>query len=344
MGVMMAEADVNVLIALPFPSEMVERLRSVSPRLNIRVEPARDPDEIPEQALQEAEILYTARAIPDPEKAPELRWIQFHYAGIDHAVDHPLVRSGSVQVTTLSGAAVTQMAEFALMSMLAMGRRLLSMIEDKKQIEWADDRFERFSPIELRDSTVGIVGYGSIGREIARLCRAFGAEVLAVKRDLMHLEDGSYLEEGMGDPRAELVNRIYPPQAVASMAALCDFLVVTVPLTAETRGMIGKKVLAEMPDTAHLIDISRGGVVDHGALIEALQERAIAGAALDVYPVEPLPGGSPLWKMPNVILSPHVAGASPRYYEKATDLFATNLRRYLAEQPLLNIYDPDRGY
>lgn len=340
----MAEPDIHVLIALPFPPPLVERLRSVSPRLEVRVEPARDPDEIPTEALQEAEILYTARAIPDPEQVPELRWIQFHYAGIDHATDHPLVRSESVQITTLSGAAVSQMAEFALMSMMALGRHLLRMIEDKSKAEWSADRFQRFSPIELRDSTVGIVGYGSIGREIARLCRAFGAEVLAVKRDLMHLEDESYLDEGMGDPRAELVNRIYPPQAVASMAALCDFLVITVPLTAETRGMIGAKVLAEMPATAYLIDISRGGIVDHGALIEALQEGAIAGAALDVYPVEPLPTGSPLWKMPNVVLSPHVAGASPRYYEQATDLFATNLRRYLAEEPLLNIYDPDRGY
>jgi phosphoglycerate dehydrogenase-like enzyme len=141
-----------------------------------------------------------------------------------------------------------------------------------------------------------------------------------------------------------LVNRIYPPEAVASMSGLCDFLVVTVPLTPETRGMIGAKVFKELKEGAFVIDISRGGVVDHGAMIEALQSARLAGAALDVYPVEPLPDSSPLWEMPNVILSPHVAGASPRYYEKAADMFATNLRRYLADQPLLNLYDPDRGY
>jgi len=99
-----------------------------------------------------------------------------------------------------------------------------------------------------------------------------------------------------------------------------------------------------LKEGAFVIDISRGGVVDHGAMIEALQSARLAGAALDVYPVEPLPDSSPLWEMPNVILSPHVAGASPRYYEKAADMFATNLRRYLADQPLLNLYDPDRGY
>lgn len=344
MGGVMAESDVNVLITVPFPDAMIERIRAVSPRLHVTVSPAREGEEIPDEILQEAEVLYTARALPDPSRAPELRWVQFHYAGIDHVIEHPLIRSDSVRVTTLSGAAVTQMAEFALMAMLALGRHLLLMIADKQAMRWAEDRFERFSPLELRDSTVGIVGYGSIGREISRLCRAFDADVLAVKRDLMHLEQDHYVEEGRGDPGAELVNRIYPPEAVASMASLCDFVVITVPLTPETRGMIGAKVFKEMKGTSYLIDMSRGGVVDHGALIEALQEGRIAGAALDVYPVEPLPDSSPLWSMDNVILSPHVAGASPRYYEKAADLFATNLRRYLAEQPLLNLFDPDRGY
>lgn len=340
----MAESDVQVLITVPFPDPLVERLSSVSPRLKIHVHSARDGEVLPDDMLQETEVLYTARALPEPDRAPELRWVQFHFAGIDHVADHPLVQSDRIQVTTLSGAAVSQMTEFVFMGILALGRRLLRMLEDKSEKRWAEDRFERFSPLELRDSTVGIVGYGSVGREVARLARAFGAEVLAVKRDLMSLEQDEYMEEGLGDPKAELVNRIYPPQAVGSMADLCDFLVVCLPLTAETRGMIGSKVFEQMKEASYLIDISRGGVVDHGALIEALQEGQIAGAALDVYPVEPLPEGSPLWDMPNVILSPHVAGASPRYYERAADLFATNLRRYLSEQRLLNLYDPERGY
>jgi phosphoglycerate dehydrogenase-like enzyme len=340
----MAESEVNVLITVPFPDAMLQRIRAVSPRLHLTVSPARDGEELPDAALQEAEVLYTARALPDPSRAPELRWVQFHYAGIDHVAEHPLVRSDSIRITTLSGAAVTQMAEFAVMAMLALGRRLLRMVADQRAGRWAEDRFDRFSPVELRESTVGIVGYGSIGREIARLSRAFGADVLAAKRDLMHLEQDHYVEEGRGDPNAELVQRIYPPEAVPSMASLCDFVIITAPLTSETRGMIGAKVFKEMKEDAYLIDLSRGGVVDHGALIEALQEGKIAGAALDVYPVEPLPESSPLWSMDNVILSPHVAGASPRYYEKAAELFAANLRRYLAEQPLLNLYDPDRGY
>lgn len=341
---MMAEADIEVLITVPFPGPLVERLKSVSPRLHIHQVQARATEDLPKDLLQDTEILYSARALPEPDQVPELRWVQFHFAGLDHVADHPLLRSEGVRITTLSGAAVTQMAEFALMAILSLGHQLLPVLEDQAAHQWTDNRFEKYVPVELRDSTVGIVGYGSIGREVARLCRAFGAEVLAVKRDLMQLDQERYAEEGQGDPTAELVNRIYPPEAVASMSGLCDFLVVTVPLTPETRGMIGAKVFKELKEGAFVIDISRGGVVDHGAMIEALQSARLAGAALDVYPVEPLPDSSPLWEMPNVILSPHVAGASPRYYEKAADMFATNLRRYLADQPLLNLYDPDRGY
>jgi len=128
------------------------------------------------------------------------------------------------------------------------------------------------------------------------------------------------------------------------MASECDFLVLTVPLTPETRGLVNAKVFESMKDTAYLIDVSRGGVVDQGALVEALREETIAGAALDVYPVEPLPESSPLWELPNVILSPHVAGTSGQYLERAADLFAENLRRYVANEPLLNRYDSKRGY
>jgi phosphoglycerate dehydrogenase-like enzyme len=149
---------------------------------------------------------------------------------------------------------------------------------------------------------------------------------------------------GLGDPGAGLPERLYPPQALRSMAAECDFLVVTAPLTDETRGIVDRRVFQNMKPTAFLVDLSRGGVVDHGALVEALTEKRIAGAALDVYPVEPLPESSPLWEMPNVVISPHVAGASADYMERATALFAENLRRYVNDEPLLNRFDPSRGY
>lgn len=336
-------ADVPVLITLPFPAPLVERLQAVSPRLKIHVHPAQKASDLPADLLPDIEILYTHRALPDPESVPNLRWIQFHFAGIDHVEQHPLLDS-QVQITTLSGAAMSQVAEFTLMCLLALGHRLPGIMADKPKKRWADDRFDRFRPLELRGSTVGLVGYGSVAREVARLCRALGASVLATKRDLMHPQDEGFSIQGLGDPQAELVDRLYPPQALPSMVSLCDFVVVTVPLTPETRGLIGKRVLSEMKPTAYLIDVSRGGVVDHGALVEALTEKRIAGAALDVYPIEPPPENSPLWDLPGLMLTPHIAGASGRYYDRAIDLFAENLERYLVGQPLLNLYSPKRGY
>lgn len=340
----MAETEVNVLVAVNFPDALIERLRAVSPRLNVRAFPARSPEDVPAEVLQDTEVLYTSRMLPEPEQVPELRWIQFHFAGVDHVVDRALLHADEVMVTTLSGAAASQMAEYAMMAILALGRKALDMVEDRQAKRWAEDRYERFSPKDLRDSTVGVLGYGSVGREVARLAKAFGAKVLATKRDLMAPAESDYRLEGLGDPEGDLADRLYPPEATGSMLSECDFAVVTVPLTAQTRGMVNDKILKRMPKGAYLVDVSRGGVVDHGALVEALNEGRLGGAALDVFPVEPLPETSPLWEMPNVLISPHVAGASPRYAEQAVDLFAANLRRYLADQPLLNLYQSERGY
>lgn len=335
--------EINVLITLPYPEPMLARLQAVSPKLAFHVHPARMPEELPEELLPQIEILYTIDTLPPRESVPNLSWIQFHLAGIDHIRNNPLLRS-KVQVTTMSGAAMPQMAEFALMSILALGRRLPLMMLDKTNKLWAEDRLKRFRPLDLRGSTVGIVGYGSVGREVARLCRAFGARILAVKRDLKKLEDTGFNPEGLGDPKADLVDRMYPPQALRTMAPECDFLVITVPLTRDTRGLVGEEVISSMKPTAFLIDLSRGGVVDHGTLITALNDEKLAGAALDVYPLEPLPEKSPLWNIPNVILSPHVAGASSNYYQQATELFSANLQRYIEGQSLLNLFDAKIGY
>jgi phosphoglycerate dehydrogenase-like enzyme len=335
--------EINILITLPFPEELLERLKALSPRIEVKVHLARTSEELHVDLLENIEVLYTSRVIPDLEDVPNLRWIQLHNAGVHRVMDHPALRSG-VQVATLSGVSAPTMAEYALMAMLSLGRRIQLMIQDKGSKRWAEDRIERFMPIELRGSTVGIVGYGSVGREVARVCHNFGAKIVAIKRDLKTLDDEGYSLSGLGDPKADLVERLYPPQAVASMASLCDFLVISVPITSETRGMIGDKVLKMMKPRSFLIDLSSGGVVDHGALVEALNEGRIAGVALDVYPVEPLPESSPLWEMKNVLLSPHVAGSSLQYYELAIDCFAENMKRYLSGQTLLNLFVPERGY
>jgi len=330
-------------MTLPFPEELLEQLKALSSRIQVVVQPVKDVEELSEDLLADVDVLYTSRFIPELEDMPNLRWVQLHNAGINHVADHAILRS-KIQVTTLSGVSAPSMAEYALMVILSLGRRLPLMLEDKVAKVWSTERGERFMPKELRDSTVGIVGYGSVGREIARLCRSFGANLLASKRDLRVLDDEGYSLPELGDSKAELVERLYPPQAIASMASLCDFLVISVPLTSKTRGLVNEKVFTEMKPSSYLIDLSNGGVVDHGALVEALTENKIAGAALDVYPIEPLPEGSPLWDMPNVLLSPHVAANSPKYFAMAIDCFAENMKRFLSDQPLLNLFQAERGY
>jgi phosphoglycerate dehydrogenase-like enzyme len=160
----------------------------------------------------------------------------------------------------------------------------------------------------------------------------------------MHPEDRGYVPEGMGDPEGEFTRRLYPPEALRSMVHECDFVVVTVPLTPATRNLVDASVISAMRSTAFLVDVSRGGIVDHAALISALQNRKIAGAALDVFPEEPLPADSPLWKLNNVILTPHISGNTPYYDERAVELFAENLHRYLAGLPLYNRIQLDMGY
>jgi phosphoglycerate dehydrogenase-like enzyme len=327
---------VEVLITVNFSEALVKQLAEISSRLHLQVLVANQSQDIPAEAWERAEVLYTHRVLPTPEEAPRLQWIQFHWAGADHAVDLPLLARPGLQATTMSGASASQMAEHAVMMMLALGHHLPDANALQRRSEWPAERWERFSPKELRGNTVGIVGYGSVGRQIARLLSAFGAQVLATKRDAMHPEDNGYIPEGQGDPTGDLVQRLYPPQALRSMLKLCDYVVVCTPLTAETRNLLGAEELAALKPGAYLVALSRGGIIDHNALLPLLRDQKIAGAALDVFPTEPLPADSPLWKLPNVIITPHVAGFSPEYDQRAVVLFAENLQRYLAGLPLYN--------
>lgn len=335
---------VEVLITLPFTEDLVNQLRGVSPRLKITVSKARKPEDIPDELWSQVEVLYTNNVIPTEEQAPKLRWVQFHWAGIDHILDAPILRRPEVVTTTLSGAAASKLAEYAVMMMLALGHRLPELMANQKKAEWPRDRWERFTPQELSESTVGIVGYGSIGRQIARLLHTFGSTILASKRNTMDPEDKGYIPEGQGDPAGDMVHRLYPPQAIRSMLKECDFVVITVPLTRETRKMLGAEELTALKPNAFLIDISRGGIVDQSALYSVLKDKRIAGAALDVFQEEPLPADHPFWKLSNVIITPHISGNTPYYDQRALALFSENLQRYLEGLPLYNVMNPERGY
>jgi phosphoglycerate dehydrogenase-like enzyme len=334
--------SIPVVVAMDFSDAIMERIRAVSPRLRIE----RHHPTVPDKAWHDAEIVYTLRNFPTVEQAPRLRWMQLHTAGIDHAAKAPILADAAdVEVTTTSGIHATILAEYCIMGMLAFEFRLPTMLEHQQRAEWSQQRFQIFAPRGLRGQTLGIVGYGAIGRELARLADQMGMKVLATKRDVMRpTDEDGYVEAGTGDPAGDIPLRIYPPQATASMARECDFLVVTLPLTAATRHSINAEVLKALKKTAVLINIGRGAVIDEAELISALAAERLRGAVLDVFEEEPLPTTSPLWNLPNVIISPHVAGVAVNYHDKAATLFIENLHRYLDNRPLLNRVVRERGY
>lgn len=340
----MSEGIFEVLSTIPFTETQQGVLQKISPQLHFTIQAARRPDEISNDQWARTEVLYTDRILPAVNLAPRLKWVQLHFTGIDFASDSPLVRRPGVITTHLSGAAVPQMAEYLLMMLLALGHRLPDAIANQQHAEWPRDRWERFSPRELRGSTVGLVGYGSVNREVARLLQGLEVTILAAKRNAMEPRDGGYTIPGLGDPDGNCFSRLYPFQALKSMLKDCDFVVVMVPLTPQSRSLMGAAELAAMKSTAYLIHAGRGGVVDQPALLEVLQDRRIGGAALDVFSEEPLPPASPFWKLPNVLITPHIGGISPNYLNRAVDLFATNLGRYVKGEPLFNQLDLDQGY
>lgn len=335
---------VEMLITLPLDNNLLEKIRQVSPFLKITQIVSRKVDEIPAEVLAKTEILYTDIVLPLETEVPNLRWIQFHWAGIEFILESPLLQKKNLKVTSLSGAAALQMAEYIMLMLLALGHRSQDLYASQLKAEWPRDRWERFMPFELRNSTVGIIGYGSIGREVARLLKPFNAQVLGVKRNVMNPQDEGYTIEGAGDPDGNLFTRLYPIEAIKSVLKVCDFAVVTLPLTPQTRGIIGCEELEAMKPTAYLVDACRGQVIDQNALLTTLQEKKIAGAALDVFSEEPLPANSAFWRLSNVIITPHISGASPYYDQRAVDLVIENLKRYFSGEPLLNLFRPELGY
>lgn len=341
---LMSDSPIEVLMTMQFSAEQVEKLKAVSSRLHVTVLPAIKPEEIPAEVWARTEVLYTDRVLPTPAQAPKLRFIQFHYAGVDYAAESPIMRKPDLVAATLSGAVSSQVAEWCVAMLLALGHRLPEMVALQAKSEWPQDRWAQFAPVELRGTTIGLVPYGSISREIARLLVPFGVNILAAKRNAMDPTDRGYMPEGLGDPEGNLFKRLYPIEALKSMLKECDFVVISLPLTPQTRGMIGAEELAAMKPGAFLVDCGRGGVIDHAALLQSLNEKHLAGAALDVFPQEPLPADSPLWKQHNVIISPHVAGISKDFNAHAAALFAENLRRYIDGAAIYNRFDIEKGY
>lgn len=334
---------INVLVTVNVDEALLEKLGEVSATLNIVHRPARTVTEIPPDVWDDVEILLTGSVLPDRETAPNLRWVQVASAGVDRFVTKALFEGGAVMLTNTSGMHAVTMGEQAIGMMIAHARELPRMLEDQVAHSWSGSG--PYTPALLRGATVGIVGYGSIGREVARLARAFGMEVLATKRDARNPAGGvEYVQPGTGDPDGTLCHRLYPAQALKSMLSECDHVVLLTPLTPETENLLDVETLAAMKPGAFLVNMARGGIVDEDALLAALESGALGGAAFDVFAEEPLLEDSPLWDAPNMIISPHMAGVQPDYMGHASDVFIENLQRYLSNRQLLNVVDMERGY
>jgi phosphoglycerate dehydrogenase-like enzyme len=230
-----------------------------------------------------------------------------------------------VLITRAGGVHVVPLAEFAIFGLLAFTKGLPRLLADK-----AERRWDHYPVVELAGATLLIVGLGSIGREVARLAKAFHMHVVAVNRT--------------GQPDVPHVDEVRPPRFLGDLLPIAHGVVLTPPLTQETRGMIDARAISRMRSGAIVVNVGRGGVVDEEALVEALEDGRLAGAALDVFSTEPLPKGSPLWRLPNVLISPHTAALSVHENERIVALFAENLRRYLRGDDLVNRVLPSLLY
>jgi len=330
---------VNILSPIQLEERHWEKVRQLSPRISLSLV---EGEARFLEALPEAEVVVIWPRPFDLSLAPRLKWIQLVSAGLERFVGHPIMES-DITITTASGIHATPIAEYVLASILAFSRRFRDIWRLQERREWPEDPWEILRGEELRGKTVGILGYGSIGREVGRLCKAFGMRVLATD-SAQEMEDRGYRPPGIGDPKGTLLDGLFPPSQLGEMVKECDFFIVAVPLTPETEGMVGREELKAMKGNAYLVNISRGRVVDEEALIEALKEGWIGGAGLDVFAQEPLSQESELWGLNNLILSPHISANTPHYQERFAELFCENLRRYLARGELLNMVDKKRGY
>jgi phosphoglycerate dehydrogenase-like enzyme len=341
----------SILITTYVEPEHVERIRQVSSRLDVFYEPelmapARYSADhyntirrTSEQAARWHELLGRADILFDfdptqredlPDLAPNVRWVQATSAGIGQLVrrmGYDQRMPGTV-FTTASGVHARPLAEFCVMAILMFAKGLLRMVDQQRRKHW-----ERYAGSDLAGRTLGILGAGNIGTEVARLGQALGMTVIGTKRTVADV-----------DPASLHLHALYGPEDLSEVLHRSEYLVIVTPHTNETERLLGTDELMLLPKGAVLINIGRGAVIDETALIEALRSGHLGGAALDVFAEEPLPPDSPLWDLPNVLISPHSASTSDRENARLTDLFCENLRRFLAGEPLLNVLDTQRMY
>lgn len=307
-----------------YPAGGVESVRALATGYEISVA---DPDDALEPQFERVEIMYGWAPKLDLPAMPNLRWFQQAGAGADWLDRNPEFRGSPVTLTNASGVCAIPISEHMLGLLLALARDLPASVRSQKDHQWGRRGRQVF---ELAGKRVLVLGGGAIGARFALLCAAMDMEVVALRRNPVASEDGAIRTVGPDDLAVEL--------------SLADVIANTLPLTSETRHILGRSQFDAMRDGAIVLNIGRGGTIDEGAMIDALRRGKLLGAGLDVFEKEPLPEESPLWEMDNVIITSHYSGSTPSYNERAFAIFLDNLERYLRDEPLRNVVDKDLGY
>lgn len=340
-----SKGAIQVLSTVNLNHSQAKSVQELSPQLVLKQVTASSAD-FP-AFLASAEILLTHFQDTgfDPELAPRLRWIQLTSASVEKIFEQRIIKR-DVAITNCSGIHAVPIAEYVLLSMLAFSRKLPELFRRQQRRHWssAPEIYDGLMGNELRDATLGVLGYGSIGREVGRLGHSFGMNVLACKKNPASRRDSGWQVPGAGDPEGSIPEAFYGLDQLHEFLSSCDYLVLACPLTAETTNIIDATALRMMRANAYLVNVGRGKLLDEMALVSALKEGWIAGAGLDVATIEPLPPESELFDLPNVILTPHCSGTTAKYDDRATELFCDNLTRYLQGQRLLNEISREHGY
>lgn len=296
---------------------------------------------LPQGSLNEFEgktvdVLVSSTAPEHLDRWPRLGMIQLVSAGFDHLRDHPVSKS-NIAIVSASGIHAPAMAEYATGALLMLSHQLSRAATYQADRKWniRDDWY--FQPRLLRGQTAGILGYGAIGREVARQLSSLGMRIVCLSRTPRStMNDRFSFDPSIGDLTGEIPEQWFCPEQLSEMLPMCDVIVVTLPRTKATEGIIGKAELGIMKPTSKLIVLSRGGIVDEIAVAAALTNGSLAGAVFDAYATEPLASASPLFQAPNIIMTPHISGGFSGYWPALYRLFCENLMRHIKQMPLLN--------
>lgn len=303
-----------------FPADARERIQKLAPDFELAIV-----ERPSEEHVATAEV-YAGHLRPEQiDAAKALRWNHLWAAGADSDLPPQMLAAEKVRLTTSAGNGAIPLAEHALMLMLMLDRDAPRWMSAQRARAW-----DRYPHQELSGQTVGIVGMGGAGRDLAKKCSAFHMRVLGLRKHPEAAVDG--------------VDQMYSPRAIAKFAAQCDYLVVAAPLTERTRGMIDAKVVAAMKPSAAIINVSRGEIIDDVALRAAFESGHLARAGLDAHAVEPLPDDSPWWSQAGVIVTPHNGATTPNTLRRAVDIFVDNVERYVNGRELRNLVDKSSGY